>query len=179
MSASHWVRRLEQAWDGARLRRARHRVPRDLRIEPYFGHGSDQGVVVRGRVLDDPEPSEAVAGEGVLDAVRRSVRQFLTDDLPGVPLRVTVAGTTVETVTDHDGYFQVRLNPEPDQLTSPWTTGSVGLAGTYRGVTDARTAPLEVSVPSRSRSSTGPSGKPRCRMNATRKLCRFQGLEET
>ncbi len=64
---------------------------------------------MRGRVLDDPPPSDAVEGEGVGAATRRTVREFLTDDLPGVPLRVTVAGTTAETVTDADGYFRVRL----------------------------------------------------------------------
>ena len=148
MSASRWVRRLEQAWDAARLRRAGSRTPVDLRIEPYIGHGSDQGVVARGRVLDDPTPSEAVQGEGVVAAVRRSVRQFLTDDLPGVPLRVTVAGTTVEIVTDADGYFQARLQPEPDQLTAPWTSGTVELADEYRGITEPRVTPLEVLVPS-------------------------------
>ena len=147
MSASRWVRRLEHAWDGARLRRAGSRTPVDLRIEPYIGHGGDQGVVARGRVLDDPAPSEAVQGEGVRAAVRRTVRHFLTDDLPGVPLRVTVAGTTVETVTDADGYFQVRLRPEPGQLTAPWTSGTVELSADYRGVTDPRTTRLEVMVP--------------------------------
>ncbi len=149
MGASHWVRRLEQAWDGARLRRAGSRTPEDLRIEPYIGHGSDQGVVTRGRVLDNPTPSEAVQGEGVGAAVRRTVRHFVTDDLPGVPLRVTVAGTTVETVTDHDGYFQVSLRPQPDRLTAPWTRGTVELADAYRGITDPRTTPLEVLVPGR------------------------------
>ncbi len=148
MGASRWVLQLEHAWDAARLRRARARTPHDLRIEPYLGHGSDQGVVVRGRVLDDPSPSEAVEGEGVGAAVRRSVRQFLTDDLPGVPLRITVAGTTVETVTDGDGYFQLRLEPEPGGLTAPWTSGTVELAAGYRGVTDRRATPLEVRVPS-------------------------------
>ena len=147
MSASHWLHRLERAWDGARLRRAGARIPVDLRIEPYLGHGSDHGVVVRGRVLDDPLPAEAVVGEGVGAAVRRTLRGFLTDELPGVPLRVTVAGTTVETVTDDDGYFQVRLRPEPARLTAPWTSGTVELAEPYRGITDPRTAPLEVLVP--------------------------------
>ena len=148
MSASRWTRRLEQAWDEARLRRTGTRTPADLRIEPYIGHGSDQGVVARGRVLDDPAPSAAVEGEGVGAAVRRTVRQFLTDDLPGVPLRVTVAGGTVETATDADGYFQVRLQPEPDQLTAPWTSGTVELAKEYRGVTDPMITPLDVLVPS-------------------------------
>jgi phosphatidate phosphatase APP1 len=147
VSASRWVLRLEQAWDSARLRRAGTRPPRDLRIEPYLGHGSDRGVVVRGRVLDDPTPSEAVQGEGVTAAVRRTLRQFLTDELPGVPLRVTVAQTTVETVTDADGYFQVRLQPDPARLTVPWTGGTVELAGDYRGVSDPTATRLEVLVP--------------------------------
>ncbi|KAA1428722.1 App1 family protein [Nocardioides antri] len=148
MSASRWARRLEQAWDGVRLRRTGTRTPADLRIEPYVGHGSDQGVVVRGRVLDDPAPSEAVEGEGVGAAVRRTLQQFLTDDLPGVPLRVTVAGTTAETATDADGYFQVRLQPDPGQLAAPWSSGIVELAGEYRGVTDPMTTPFDVLVPS-------------------------------
>jgi phosphatidate phosphatase APP1 len=148
MSASRWVRRLEQAWDRARLRRAGSRTPADLRIEPYIGHGGDQGVVARGRVVDDPTPSEAVQGEGVGAAVRRTVRQFLTDDLPGVPLRVTVAGAAVETVTDADGYFQVRLQPGADQLSAPWTSGTVELAEEYRGITDSKTTPLQVQIPS-------------------------------
>lgn len=147
MSGSRWIRGLEQAWDGARLRRARSRPPLDLRIEAYLGHGSDQGVVVRGRVLDDPPASEAVEGEGIGAATRRMLRQFLTDDLPGVPLRVTVAGATTETVTDDDGYFQVRLQPDPDQLAAPWTTGTVELAREYRGLSDPRTTPIEILVP--------------------------------
>ncbi|NYD43771.1 App1 family protein [Nocardioides panaciterrulae] len=148
MSASHWARRLEQAWDGGRRRRAGSRPPVDLRIEPYVGHGSDQGVVARGRVLDDPRPPEAEQGEGVGAAVRRTVQRFLTDDLPGVPLRVTVAGTAVETVTDADGYFRVHLQPEPDQLTVPWTSGTVELTDEYRGITDPRSTSFEVLVPS-------------------------------
>ena len=148
MSSTRWIRRLEQAWDGRSLRRSGPRTPADLRIEPYIGHGNDLGVVVRGRVLDDPVPSEAVEGEGLGAAVRRSLRTFVTDDLPGVPLRVAVAGACVETVTDADGYFQVRLLPEPGTLTTPWTTGTVELRADYRGVTDPRTTPLEVLVPS-------------------------------
>ena len=35
MSASRWAHRLEEAWDGVRLRRARTRTHADLRIELY------------------------------------------------------------------------------------------------------------------------------------------------
>ena len=145
MTARRWLLWLEGAWDGLRLRRAGARIPVDLRIEPYVGHGGSHGVMVRGRVLDDPTPSEAVEGEGVVDAVLRTVRHFLTDDLPGVPLRVDVGGSRVDTVTDADGYFQVRL--DPGTLTSPWTLGTIALAGDYRGLDRAVTTPLEVLVP--------------------------------
>jgi phosphatidate phosphatase APP1 len=147
MSARRWLVRLERAWDAARLRRTGSRPPASFRIEPYIGHGGSEGVVVRGRVLDDPPPSEAVEGEGVGAAVRRTLRGFLTDELPGVPLRVDVAGASVETRTDAEGYFFTRLRPHPDKLAMPWTSGTVELAGEYRGLTGPRTTPLEVRVP--------------------------------
>lgn len=147
MSVRRWIVRLERAWDAARLRRARSRPPRHFRIEPYLGHGGPEGVVVRGRVLDDPPMSEAAEGEGVGAAVRRTVQQFLTDELPGVPLRITVADATVETASDAEGYFFAHLHPEPDRLASPWTAGSVELAGEHRGLTSAHTTPLQVRVP--------------------------------
>ncbi len=149
MSAHRWVVAVERAWDAARLRRAGTGTPAHFRIEPYIGHGSDEEVVVRGRVLDDPPPSEAVEGEGVVSAMRRTLRGFVTDELPGVPLRVTVAGATVQTVTDAEGYFLARLLPDPDRLASPWTSGTVELDGGYRGLTDPHTTPLEVRVAGR------------------------------
>lgn len=138
---------LERTWDTARLRRARSRTPAHFRIEPYLGHGGEGGVVVRGRVFDDPPVSEAVEGEGVLAAVQRSVRQFLTDELPGVPLRVTVAGATAEVLTDEEGYFRVHLRPELELLTSPWTEGTVELADRYRGLAGSHLTALRVRVP--------------------------------
>ena len=147
MGARRWVLGLEGVWDGLRLRRAGHRTPVDLRIEAYLGHGGGEGVVVRGRVLDDPSPSDPVEGEGVGAAVRRTLRQFLTDELPGVPLRVTVGDTSVEAVTDGEGYFLLRLRPDPGQLSAPWTDGTVALEGDYRGLDRAVSAPLKVLVP--------------------------------
>ena len=145
--SARWVINLEWAWDAARRRGSRSQPPAHFRIEPYIGHGADDGVVVRGRVLDDPPRSEAVEGEGVAAAVRRTLRDFLTDELSGVPLRVTVAGATVDTVTDAEGYFLARLRPDSDKLTRPWTSGTVELSGEYRGLPGSHTTPLEVRVP--------------------------------
>jgi phosphatidate phosphatase APP1 len=147
MSALRWVVDLERAWDARKLRKAGSRPPADFRIDAYIGHGSSDGVVVRGRVLDNAPPSEAVAGEGVLAAVRRTMHNFATNELPGVPLRIAVAGAAVDTVTDEEGYFRARLRPNPDALTSPWADGTVELGGDYRGLTDPFTTPVEVRVP--------------------------------
>jgi phosphatidate phosphatase APP1 len=147
VGARRWIVSLERAWDAAGLRRAGSRPPAHFRIETYIGHGGPEGVVVRGRVLDDPPPSEAIEGEGVGAALRRTVRGFLTDELPGVPLRVTGAGASVETVTDDEGYFHTTLHPDPEGLASPWTRGSVELVEAYRGLTGAHTTALDVRVP--------------------------------
>ena len=143
MSASRWAAALERAWDAARLRR--DPTPHDFRIETYLGHGGPSGVVVRGRVLDDPPPSEAIEGEGVGAAVLRTLRGFVTDELPGVPLRVRVAGATAEVVTDAEGYFVARL--PPTDLVSPWTEGTVELAASYRGLPAGHSASVLVRVP--------------------------------
>lgn len=147
MGARGWILRLEGRWDAMRLRRAGTRSPSDFRIEAYVGHGGAQGVVLRGRVLDDAVPTDALEGERVLAVVRRQLRHFVTDELPNVPLRITVAGGTVDVVSDAEGYFIARLGPQADQLTSPWTTGRAELAGDYRGLTSPHVTDLEVLVP--------------------------------
>jgi phosphatidate phosphatase APP1 len=136
---------LERTWDSVRLRRRSSRPPADFRIEAYLGHGGAEGVVVRGRVLDDPPLTDAVAGEGAGAAVRRSLRQFVTAELPGVPLRVTVGGSSVEAVTDEEGYFVARLRPEG--LCGPWVDGVVELAGDYRGLRGPHATSVRVRVP--------------------------------
>jgi phosphatidate phosphatase APP1 len=75
------------------------------------------------------------------------LRRFVTDELPGVPLRVSVAGATVEAITDAEGYFLVRLRPDGDALVAPCTTGTVELAAPYRGLTGAHTTTFDVFVP--------------------------------
>lgn len=145
MDVRRWVLDVERAWDAGRLRRRAGRPPAHFRIEAYLGHGGADGVVVRGRVLDNPPPSEAVDGEGVGAAVLRSLRLFVTDELPGVPLLVTVGDAVAETRTDGDGYFRVELHPAA--VTSPWQECRVELAGEYRGLTAPHTTPLRVRVP--------------------------------
>jgi phosphatidate phosphatase APP1 len=85
-----------------------------------------------------------VEGESVRTALRRTLRGFITNELPGVPLRVVVGGAEVRTVTDLEGYFLVHL--DPGSFDGPCPTGIVELAGDYRGLTDRHATPFEVHV---------------------------------
>jgi phosphatidate phosphatase APP1 len=134
----------ERRLDAARRRRTHGRTPENFRIDAYLGHGGPQGVVVRGRALDNAPPTPAMEGEGVGATLRRSLGQFVTDELPDVPLRVTVGDASVEVDTDEEGYFLAELRPS--HVADPWQDGWVELAGEYRGLTDYREA-LRVRVP--------------------------------
>lgn len=145
MGASRWVTKVERLLESARMLPSRS-APANFRIESYGGHGGTAGIVVRGRVLDNPEPSRAAEGEGAGAALRRSVQHFMTRELRGVPLRVEASGTAVATHSDVDGYFLVQLSA-PAALSSPWTSGTVSLDGDYRGLTAARAALVDIRVP--------------------------------
>lgn len=144
MGASRWIANVERLGESARLRVSRG-APNNFRIESYGGHAGTDGIIVRGRVLDNPEPAKAAEGEGVGAAVLRSVRNFLTRELAGVPLTVQISDATVQTVSDHEGYFLVRMPPTP--LESPWAAGTVSLSGEYRGLTAPHTTSIDVRVP--------------------------------
>lgn len=128
----------ERRVDEVRRRRDADRVPEHLRIVPYLGHGTTAEVVVRGRVVDDPEPPEALPGESTWASVRRTIARFETDELRGVPLRVTFGDAVVETVSDEEGYLDVRLTaPGPVPTTDGWARATVELAGPFRGLDPA------------------------------------------
>ncbi len=135
----------ERRLDAARLRRKSGRTPEHFRIDVYLGHGGTEGVAIRGRVLDNPPLTPAMEGEGVGATLRRSLSQFVTDELPGVPLRVTVADASVDVVTDGEGYFHAELRPSA--LTDPWQDGWIELAEDYRGVTVPFRTEVRVRVP--------------------------------
>ncbi len=138
---------VERHGGAARRARSAARTPERLRIDTYLGHGNGVRVVVRGRVLNNPEPVSAVEGEGTRAAVRRNLARFMTDELPGVPLRVRLGSAEHRVCTDDEGYFEARVDAGPLSETGPWVSGTVELAAPYRGITDSRTTPLHVRVP--------------------------------
>ena len=102
----------------------------------------------RGRVLDNPAPSEAVEGEGVGAALRRSLRPVRDRRAARRPAPGHASATpSVETATDRR-----RLLPGPSSRprrpTGRGRTATVELAAEYRGLTDRHThAAARIRVP--------------------------------
>ncbi len=136
----------ERRWDAARIARRANRTPAHFRIDSYDGHGNAREAVLRGRVLDNPEDGAAVDGESAWAAVRRSVGRFLTNELPGVPLQVRVGTTILDTTSDAEGYFEVRLLAHGQPFEGPWAVGEVRLAAPYRGLQDAPPTPVRLRI---------------------------------
>ncbi len=138
---------IERRWDTSRLGRHDREPPEKFRIVTYLGHGGPSRVVVRGRVLDNSDPGLAEEGEGTWVAVRRTADRFLTVELPGVPLRVTIGSTAAETSTDEEGYFDLLLDAGDTPFSAPVQVGEVGLASRYRGLEPPFSTPVRVRVP--------------------------------
>ena len=80
-------------------------VRRKARIVPYGIYGRTDHIVVNGRVLEDA-PARADKNRGPLGNLAENVRILESDEIAGVPVRVTLGGQTFDTVTDDDGIFR-------------------------------------------------------------------------
>ncbi len=90
-------------------------------IFPYLGFGSEKGIFLKGRVMEDKGIKPATDQDSVWQNIKAMYKRFTSNEIPYVRLRATFAGTSKEVVTDEEGYFEVHLTPEfqpdPDQ---PW-----------------------------------------------------------
>lgn len=80
-------------------------------IAPYRGFGRGNEMILRGRVLGEKAVTRAQSAEPVWRNVLNAYRRFQSDELAGVKVRASYRDAVVETVTDEEGHFQVRLQP--------------------------------------------------------------------
>jgi phosphatidate phosphatase APP1 len=90
-------------------RMAGRTVSRKVVITPYRGFGKDDELLVRGRVLIDKRITRATTAEPLWRNILNTYRRFQSDELAGVRVVASYRDAVVETVTDHEGYFQIRL----------------------------------------------------------------------
>ena len=84
-------------------------VSRKVVIAPYRGFGRQNELLVRGRVLVDKRITRATAAEPLWRNILNTYRRFQSDELADVRIVASYRDAVVESVTDHEGYFQIRL----------------------------------------------------------------------
>lgn len=94
-------------------RRARGRpVSRQVVISPYRGFGRGNELLVRGRALVDKRITRAAEAEPLWRNLLNTYRRFQSDELAGARLVGAYRGAVGESLTDDEGYFNLRLQPE-------------------------------------------------------------------
>ena len=110
----------------ARFRR-RYRAQRPRHIAAYRGYGDDHGIELIGRVLaQKPEggPQEdARWWENLLDTYRR----FESDEVPGQPLQLRFHDIAHAVETNHEGYYEARIEPRRRLTDTLWEYASASL----------------------------------------------------
>lgn len=82
--------------------------PEAVTVVGHLGHGTVDGLVVRGRLLAGVPAPGPSGVEPLVQRLRRSVASFVTHELSGAALILDVAGTPVRVVTDEEGHFIAR-----------------------------------------------------------------------
>ena len=93
----------------------RHRLQRKLGyLDPihvcaYRGYGTENRVLLLGRVLEDDGISEALKDDTPWENLVRMFRRFETDEIPAARVGVTFDGQTFELESDREGYLSHTL----------------------------------------------------------------------
>jgi phosphatidate phosphatase APP1 len=123
------VSRADDRLDAARRRfDARFSRNRPLHIAAYRGFADAAGVDLFGRVLAESPPPPPTENDDAWDNLRATYRRFESDEVPGVPLKVSFRGAGADMVSDHEGYYQVHIATDVAPSDAPWENATVSLA---------------------------------------------------
>lgn len=83
--------------------------PEITHIEVYPSYGTEEQVVIRGRVLEGSAPTAAHASDSRLSNLIRNLHFLESDEVKRMPVKIEFAGKTVNVKTDRDGVFEVAI----------------------------------------------------------------------
>ena len=98
------------------------RLGRPVRVHPFSGFGTGDWALLGGRVLVGAPPRASTAPASRWAALRANLLPFLSAEVPGAQVRVTLAGREVLARADREGYLRVlvenlRLPPGAHRVT--------------------------------------------------------------
>lgn len=105
-------------------------------IHPYRGFGRGNEVLIRGRVLVAKSITRAEEAEPLWRNLLNTYRRFHSDEVAGARIAASWRDAVVESVTDGEGHFQIRLAPAlPDPASPPALWQEITLRLPDSGVT--------------------------------------------
>jgi phosphatidate phosphatase APP1 len=91
-------------------------------IQPYAGYGNGKELYLAGRVLADRDIQASSPDDRFWRNFQKMRKRFLTIVFPGVDLEAEFQGKIIQTTTDEEGYFEINLSLEGDEIKKGWQT---------------------------------------------------------
>ena len=116
------ARDLEDWFDALRFEaKQRYGLLGRLEVLPYRGHGTDQRLFLRGRVLEEKGISRSMHDDSLWENLRNMARRFGSDEIAGARVRATFGDAEAHVVADEEGFFGVSLElSSPPDATESW-----------------------------------------------------------
>lgn len=83
-------------------------LPSGARVVAFVSAGTPERITLTGRALTDPPPPK---NAGLFSTMLTNIDVMESDELPSVPLVVTLGGERFSTTTDRDGLFSLDVTP--------------------------------------------------------------------
>jgi phosphatidate phosphatase APP1 len=83
--------------------------PEPTHIEVYPSYGTEEQVMIRGRVLEGKAPTVAHAEDSRFANLVRNLSFLESDEVKRTPVKIEFAGKTIQVKTDRDGVFEVAI----------------------------------------------------------------------
>jgi phosphatidate phosphatase APP1 len=119
---------LDEALDAAHRRvNARFGWGKARPIAAFRSLCDARGCTLQGRVLASAPLGGPKESDDWWDNLLNTYRRLESDEVPGVAVKCEFLGRTVEAVTDHEGYYSVRIDVEPREWPDLWADAMVAL----------------------------------------------------
>ncbi|MCK8522340.1 DUF2183 domain-containing protein [Aquimarina sp. D1M17] len=124
-----------------------------LRINTYQGYGTKTFFRATGRALED-ENVDFSDNQSIFKTLRNIYRQFESDEVRNIPINIHLPnGKTVETTTDHEGYYHVELEtsiPDTQNTENYWVDYAVSYKKELmrKKISDGNTFQSQMLIPS-------------------------------
>lgn len=77
-----------------------------IKIQPYYGFGSDHYVFIKGRVLEEEGVKEKKEGGSTFEHLKDTYKRYESDEIPHIKISAEFAGQRQEMKTDDEGFFE-------------------------------------------------------------------------